>query len=260
MSAPDDDRDGLTDAYRQASAADAGRPSAATRAAILAAAREAAAQRRPAANDSPFSWRMAAGLAVVGIALIVWRQLPRDVAPLQSVPTVMVADEPRPDAAESDAASESAPAAPAAEPMREEARASALAKAETPPAPAAAPAPPPVVVELQARQAVPESRDAALRQSFNAASARNATNVDGLVRREFPALLDDATPPAGVWIVQDAGGRTLRTGTLAAGETLGSVWTRLQREMPDRRLRPFQMSTVRGARGADVLVGLSRAE
>ncbi len=85
-------------------------------------------------------------------------------------------------------------------------------------------------------------------------------SVEALVRREFPPLLGDATPPSGVWIVQDASGRTLRTGTLASGETLGSVWARLQRELPDRRLRPFEMVNLRGAQGAPVLVGISRAE
>jgi hypothetical protein len=293
MSTPDD-TDELLASYRRASTADAGRPAAKTREAILAEARAAAARRAPAANDSRVSWRMAAGLAVIGVALLIWRQLPRDAAaPLRErEPAVVVTDipergvpavtlempAPAPAAAPAPAPateardrarSEAAPAAKASaaaeSERRQDSREESTAMANMTDRPLAPP--PPVIVNLDVREPVPEASPdlTGAQQPFGVARARSETGasrpaVEALVRREFPTLLNDTTPPPGVWIIQDAGGRTLRTGTLAAGESLGSVLTRLQREMPERRLRPFEIVTVRGAQGATVPVGLSRAE
>lgn len=64
----------LDAAYRRASASEAGRPDAKTRAAILAAAAAAARRRTPAANESRYLMRAVAGLAVIGVGLLVWRQ------------------------------------------------------------------------------------------------------------------------------------------------------------------------------------------
>jgi hypothetical protein len=74
MNSPPDDHDPLAD-YREASARDAGRPSAATRKAILDNAAAAARARTPAANDSRYIWRGVAGVAVLGIGLMLWRQV-----------------------------------------------------------------------------------------------------------------------------------------------------------------------------------------
>ena len=80
---PEGGPDALDAAYRRASAADASRPSDATRAAILANARTVAATageqakpaietRRPAAND-PFWWRSAAAsVAIAVVGLMIW--------------------------------------------------------------------------------------------------------------------------------------------------------------------------------------------
>lgn len=80
---PEGGSDALDAAYRSASAADASRPSDATRAAILANARAVAAKareqsepviatRRPAAND-PFWWRSAAAsVAIALVGLMIW--------------------------------------------------------------------------------------------------------------------------------------------------------------------------------------------
>ena len=251
MSAPGDDEE-LIESYRRASAAEAGRPSDALRAAVLAQARAAAAPaaatRRPrAANDARFAWRMVAGLAVVGVALMVWRQLPpaataRLAAEAPQVPAPAQMQLP-PATVEEPAPTVAAPPSPL--PPQTQARTAALSAQ-------AAKASPPIVVDLEVRQPVPESADVA-RESF-------APSPAALVRREFPSLFDDPAPPAGVWIVQDATGRTLRTGTLGAGESLGAVTARLQREWPARRLMPFQTGNIRTARGATVLVGIARAE
>ena len=260
MSTPGDDE--LLDAYREASAAEAGQPSPATRAAVLAHARaqlsrEGAARPR-AANDARFAWRMVAGLAMVGVGLLIWRQLPREATErvTTETPTARVAT-PAPAAAPADPAAqlrtqpEPPPPPPAqsqsqAEFVRERAEGMSAARELQ-----AAKAAPPVVVDLQMRQAVPESAEAV--QSFGG-------SVAALVRREFPTLADDPMPPAGVWIVQDGQGRTLRTGTLRTGETLGAITARLQREWPTRRLRPFDTGTVRTTGGATVVVGIARAD
>lgn len=64
----------LDAAYRQASRGEAGRPGAGTRAAILAEAAAAARRRTPAANESRYLLRAVAGIAVLGVALLLWRQ------------------------------------------------------------------------------------------------------------------------------------------------------------------------------------------
>jgi hypothetical protein len=64
----------LDAAYRRASASAAGRPDAKTRAAILAEAAASARRRAPAANESRYLMRAVAGLAVIGVGLLVWRQ------------------------------------------------------------------------------------------------------------------------------------------------------------------------------------------
>jgi hypothetical protein len=86
MNAEDKKPDELTEAYRHASAKDAGRPDDATRRAILAEA-EAAARRRRPANDARYVVRAVAGIAVIGVAIVLWRQMDqpavtaKDVAP-----------------------------------------------------------------------------------------------------------------------------------------------------------------------------------
>ena len=70
-----EDNDPLLRDYRRASADEAGRPGEATRLAILAEARAAARRRQPAANDSRYVLRAMAGVAAIGVALLVWRQM-----------------------------------------------------------------------------------------------------------------------------------------------------------------------------------------
>jgi len=282
MSAPEDDiSDELEDAYRRASAAEAGRPSGATRAAILAEARAAAAARaaatppKPTANEPWFSWRIVASLAVVGVALLVWRQLPREATRVLEAPQAPVTTAPVPDALPPavklemplpDVAAKDAPS-PREERKAEKER--AQVNVTDKPLPAAAPPPPPVIVDLAATQPVPESRaDAAaaassgrfLQEGVALRRAEPRPDFGALVRREFPALAQQAQPPTGVWLVLDSTGRTLRSGTLERGQSLGTVLTSLQRDLPDRRLRPFETGIVRVDSGATVLVGVARAE
>jgi hypothetical protein len=69
-----DDDQQLLNQYRSASTQDAGAPPIAIRKAVLAEAAAAARRREPAANDSKYIWRAAAGIGVIGIALLIWRQ------------------------------------------------------------------------------------------------------------------------------------------------------------------------------------------
>jgi hypothetical protein len=75
MNSTDDSTpDPLMREYQRASSTEAGQPSDATRAAILADARAAALRRMPAANNSRFVWRAVASVAVLGVAVLLWRQ------------------------------------------------------------------------------------------------------------------------------------------------------------------------------------------
>jgi hypothetical protein len=110
----------LDAAWRRASAEDAGRPSTKTRAAILAEAAAQARRRQPAANQPRYWMRMVAGVAVVGIGLVLWRQtdvrLPGE-QPVVAVPmtqeSAMTADAVAPVEQLSQAPREQSPAAPA---------------------------------------------------------------------------------------------------------------------------------------------------
>lgn len=86
--------DALMDAYRRASASDADRPSGTTRTAILAEAAAAARRNSPAANQPRYWMRAVAGIAVVGIGVVLWRQTDYRTAPdapvLTSIPAEQV--------------------------------------------------------------------------------------------------------------------------------------------------------------------------
>lgn len=64
---PDDD---LLQRYREANEHDPTRPGPALRENVLAQARTAATQTRPAANDTAWRWRALGGLAVLGLATL----------------------------------------------------------------------------------------------------------------------------------------------------------------------------------------------
>lgn len=152
-------QDTLLEAYRRASKADAGRPAAATRNAILAEAAKVA-QRAPAANASRYWPRMAAGIAVLGLGVLLWRQtdyrMPGDapvvMAPMQAEAEVARERVPAPPPASEPAPASTRPPAsaptPVPTPQRGAARAdrqvatAAAPAAPAPPEPAPQPAPP----------------------------------------------------------------------------------------------------------------------
>jgi hypothetical protein len=229
MNTPDDlPEDKVTGAYRPASEAQAGRPAPSTRAAILAEARAANLRRTPAANESRYAWRAVAGLAVLGVAVLLWRQADRHVSP-----DLTVASADRGDTA-----------------------------VEAPAMPQVGADAPVVAAERTARVAVPERENtheeksaatdlasvaAPAAQSFertradaSPASAAGALRQDagvdrGLLQREFPEIWRGDRVATIVWVVMDAGGKVVRKGELTDANTLASVasespgtWTLVQ--------------------------------
>lgn len=245
MNTPDDEPvDEVMSAYRRASEAEAGGPASSTRAAILAAARAAALRRTPAANQSLYAWRAVAGIAVLGVAVLLWRQADRSVTPELTVetrtppvlePELVATPEPVAEAGRSAAQTDRTAEAPqlAAAPPRASADVAAVAEStakiereESKAAPrerdeseavANVPAAAPAASALQRARsdAAPALAAGALRQA--------ATDYQGLLQREFPEVWNAGTPPRTVWLVMDAGGRLVRKGVLAKADTLASV-------------------------------------
>lgn len=254
MSQEEDDK--LDALWRRASAKDAGRPAAKTRAAILAEAAAAARRREPAANAPRYWMRMVAGVAVVGIGLVLWRQT--DVR----LPGEMTVAEPmRQEVARgAGGAGAAAPVADAAAPgaeaelqqdqsvSPEEAAAPAPAMRSSAPTPVPvqeAPAPPREQVDEGDRQAMKVAQERALpaatadrraapQGDFAALaavppSAAPAPDGASLLREHFPTQ-DASTQTHRLWVVLDAAGKVLLTGELEQGARLDDLAPRIRRE------------------------------
>jgi hypothetical protein len=222
--------DEVTGAYRRTSEAEAGRPATATRAAILAEARAANLRRTPAANESSYAWRAVAGLAVIGVAVLLWRQADRHVSPDLTVASVdrsdaaaeapilpqiaadtpVVADEP---AAKVEMEEARAPASRERESKRaEETRTEATAATDT--ASVAAPAAP--SLERASADAAP---------ALAAGARQDASDHQALLQREFPEIWRGETTASTVWAEIDAAGKVARKGVLSGAQTLASITT-----------------------------------
>lgn len=266
--------DDLTEDYRRTSAVDAGAPSAATRAAILAEARAQAAVRpRPvAANQPRHGWRMAANVAasvaasvlLAGVALLVWRQVERtpegqravaEIGNVQGAPPAPKLELPPPAEAPAETMA-AAPAAPARNADAAQAQSNAvsvdLAMREPLPETAILPRPP--------QLAAASGRTRELSQAKAAPTSAEPISAAQLLQRQFPALLDVAVPPTGAWLLQDAGDNTVRSGTLQAAQTYGEVTVALQQAFPGRRVGAFEVTTVLNARGVGVPLGVARLD
>jgi len=215
--------DDVTAAYRRTSDAEAGQPSPVTRATILAEARAASLRRTPAANDSRYVWRAAAGLAVIGVAVLLWRQVDRHVSTDLTVASNdrsdAAAEAPAPQvgadtsvaAAESAAKveSEEARTGPAQRefesPRAEKAAGADLASVAAPAAPS---------LERASADAAPALAAGALRQG--------ASDYQELMSREFPEIWKGDRVASIVWVVMDAG-KVARKGVLAGADTLATI-------------------------------------
>jgi hypothetical protein len=249
MNTPDDESgDELTREYQRASDAQAGSPAAATRAAILAEARAAALRRTPAANDSRYVWRAVAGIAVLGVAVLLWRQVDRKLTPDLAVstpertvtapPTPAAAPEDRPALPTADkATAEPGPKderevqsnAPAAR-IREEASGNVSAAADAAPS----------TVQLARAGA-----DAVAPIQAAGAIRKDGIDYQQLLQREFPEVWNGIEPPHTVWVVVDANGRVLRKGELSAGATVTP-------DQPFETQKPWQMVRVTTASGSSL--------
>jgi hypothetical protein len=240
MNTPDDESaDELNRAYRSASDQDAGRPGAATRSAILAEARAATLRRTPAANDSRYAWRAIAGVAVLGVAVLLWRQADRSITPeltvVTSRPTVSSpepasgraapASSPPPLAREQPTAAQETIADTAAAGDDADVRLDAITapmegeRKEAPSrelASARAAASPPVMQGTSSQE-----RD---KSEAAAGAVRQAeTGHQELLQREFPDVWNGIAPPRTVWLVIDARGQVVRKGILTGADTLKSI-------------------------------------
>ncbi|MGC4030063.1 MAG: hypothetical protein QM696_14465 [Steroidobacteraceae bacterium] len=271
MSAPDSDE--LLQAYRRASAKDAGSPPQALRHTILAEAAAAARRRTPAANDSRMHWRAVAAVAVLGVALLLWRQVDQRLptaAPREAVPPAISAPPAVQAGNRSDVGDSAAPTTPAAP----------TPPAPPSPAPSRAPAPrPPSTMaaaesESRARAGVQTTEvartdsiastkrlsDGAPAAAAPAAPTPADSSAAALLRRHFPEQYASDRPPHALWLVQDAAGNALRRGELGAGEDLAAIAATLEPTLAGRRLSPWQTDTVPNAHGQPIEISVSRAQ
>lgn len=249
MSQEEDDK--LDALWRSASAADAGRPSERTRAAILAEAAAAARRREPAANAPRYWMRLVAGVAVVGVGLVLWRQTEAPLPGETPVAAPMMQEPgPQEDAAEVSPHPEPAPESrsPPAPQSFDNA-----ADADTPRAQQALPAPAPELrrdageserqemkmAQERAPAAVTADRGAAtisaappappaLPPAVPALVAPASTGAD-ILRQHFPAQ-NASEQPHRLWVVLDAAGAVQLSGEVGTSESLDDLAPRIRRD------------------------------
>jgi len=268
--------DELQRAYRDASS-DAGAPPPALRKTILAEA-AAAAKRREPANDARYWLSAAAGIAVLGIGLVLWRQVPHQVpgdVPLMAEVSASSTVQPAPVAQSVPASPPAVTAEPVAEMARERRSADVAepaAKAEreelsvTAATDQAAPPPPPTasafeeitVTGSRATQAQRSGPIAAAPMQDAAGIARN-TSSPQLLRQYFPQAYAGSAPRT-LWLVQDAAGNTLRSGELGAGQDFTTINPNIEAQFSGQRLGPWVVEEVRSARGQPIKLGIARLQ
>jgi hypothetical protein len=280
---PDDEAtdDALTRDYRRTSTAEAGRPAAATRAAILAEARALAQRRVRAERDPRIPWALAASVAVIGIAVLLWRQVG-----LQTQAVSRVTPGLKLPAADTKASSEAlrpkqralpAPAAPlesnqvvasgAIAKREQRTESTAMNTLQSPPAQrlpaspvsgAVAPAFAKGEVSLSPEAAADAAAPVRLE---SAARARTQTFVNtfaaSVLRQRFPAENASASPPHTVWVLRDVSGTVLRSGALKEGETLQRLVPVLQDAYPDRTIGEWTITALINDRGASIQIAVA---
>ncbi len=223
MSQDEDDK--LDALWRSATAADAERPAAQTRAAILAEAAAEARRRAPAANAPRYWMRVAAGVAVVGVGLMLWRQTEPPLPGEMPVAAPMMQER----APEADAVAVPAPA-------------------PAPRAQATLPAPP---SDLRRRAEEGERQEMKLAQQGAPAS----TGAE-LLRQYFPAQ-NASTQPHRLWVVLDAAGNMQLSGEIAAEAQLDDLAPRI-RSGTGREPGSWRIETVTNAQGQPVELAVMR--
>jgi hypothetical protein len=254
MNPQDENRDELADAYRKASADEAGRPGAALRDAILAEAAAAARRRVPAANDSRYLWRGVAGLAVFGFALLIWQQvdhqLPGDAPTVVSATSEIDSAMKEEAAPMSDLSADAAPRAaapPEAPPPQRTAAPSASAAEER----ELQEAPVRAAPSMELRSQAPEQNDTERAAGKVSALVDAQTDADALLRLYFPQQYESNTSHR-VWLVQDGTGARLLSGELAPGTTHADLRLEIERALGGRLLRPWRIRSLQNARGQTI--------
>jgi hypothetical protein len=237
----------LTRAYRRASEAEAGLPSDATRAAVFAQARATAMQRLQPANDARYRWRAVAGIVVVGIAVLIWRQADHRVpgSVTYVAPSSQVTPKP---AAESAPASESVAQADVnvvdKQATRAESPEPALAREsdqESGPAAPSESAPSPAM---------------ASQASVGAAMADGATPTP--LQRYFPEAYRSAAPPSMLWLVLDATGNVVRSGSRDTVVDWSDINVEVTALLNGRSPGPWRISSVRNAQNQSIMLGIAQ--
>jgi hypothetical protein len=270
----------LDSIYQQASAKQAGSPSASTREAILAQAKATALRRTPAANDSRYLWRAAAGVAVFGVALLLWRQTNPQldvgrvaeptftveadpVQPQRSAPVAETRERPdrdalavapsaRPGTAAAPATAAPKAAAQAAATPESEAQAPALAKAES--------AASSTLERSRRESAAGAANMSAAADRATADRAPELTSDESLLRRHFAVQFESDSPASTLWLLQDAAGNMLRTGSLDTTTDFGAVTATLQRDFPGQQISTWRVVPVTNARGQQIQLGIAKVE
>ena len=227
------DEDDLLDRYRRASAAESSRPSDAARSAIAARARvETAVRTLPAANDTHWRLRAAAGVAVVAVGALIVQRLSHDRHYEQQV------------------ASQTAQAV--------------VETASVPPVAAT-----PVVVEqapAESADAATKSAEAAVAAAVTGAvasagadSAAVSTRATAITAAVLTRHFSDAFSASGtappMWLLIDQNGRVVRSGRFASIEET-RLRTHLEQLIPGARIGEYQTVTVSDAKQRQATVAI----
>lgn len=238
----EDPRDQIIDAaYRRASEAEAGGPSAGTRAAILAEAEAASRRRAPVANDSRYRWGAVAAVAVIGLGVLIWRQT--DVRMPGELPASAMVME---SAEDMDlTASRSAPA-PVSDASAPAARAPAVSQ----------------VAAERARTKAGEMEVA--REARVAGSAQDTAaplspeDAAKLVRENFPDQYQ-STSAHRLWLVRTRDGQVLQSGELQASQDWSHVEEQL-RGLQGHTPGPWQRQQLRNGAGQLIEISVSEVD
>lgn len=294
-----DEDQALDAAYRRASEAEAGRPAAEVRARILAQAQVQAETRRradaqapvpaqadgqaearrqlPVANQPRYWMRAVAGVAVLGVALLVLRQVdyqlpgtaPQtlEVTAMQEsagsapAPQLTPVPAPAPPPAQE-------PASVPASPMIAESAGTAPVEDSAAPSAKAAP-PPPAAAAPQGAEAPGAAVSAARAERFEAEVSSNRMAMDAqapvrdtrtpaqLVQQHFPGQY---ASPRGhrLWLLREADGAVYRVGELAAGESLADLTRELEASLGGRSIQPWREESLRNASGQPITLAISQ--
>ena len=275
----EDDPDELTRRYRSASAADPSRPSEAVRAAIAARARAEAEARTarsamtaldhaaPAANDSHWPVRAAAGLAVVALGVLIMFQVSHHpeaevlTAQVTTKPAVAIPVSPPTAApiATAEVPAADTPALPSAAPSArapERAEVQAVASIETPlvekMADSAAELPAPAVAARQSGSGATAVVGAAPPPDA-VARARDPAADRALVARYFPEVFRNAADEPPIWVLLDRTGHVVQTGRHASADE-AELRAYLERRISGARIDELQKTTVNDGLGRTVAV------